>query len=298
VSTVLREAAARAPSTPGVYVFLADDGELLYVGKAADIRARLRGHAGATATSGRMRVLYDAAAEVRWEELPDEASAVAREADLIVALRPRCNAAMRDDGRWTFLNVSYGDGGDGGLELDQEREPRGRLSYGCFPHLGPGLAGRPGIDCTEGYVALLRLVWAASGASGRYPAAVAGASAGRTVRLALDPSLRPALHALLSGTSARVLSALLVAARERDAFLQPGIRRDHEAAMAFYRSGPAALRRLRLRHRLPAGPMSREVFVPLLEQELRAAVGDFVLPRPDLQTELGRRNRPWMAADT
>jgi excinuclease UvrABC nuclease subunit len=44
----LAAAAARAPKCAGVYFLLADDRELLYVGIAGDLRARLKQHAAAT----------------------------------------------------------------------------------------------------------------------------------------------------------------------------------------------------------------------------------------------------------
>jgi predicted GIY-YIG superfamily endonuclease len=290
--TVLASAADAAPHLPGVYVFMADDGEVLYVGKATDIAKRLRQHSREVTTSARVARLYTHVAEVRWEEHRDEPAASAREADLIVALRPRFNASIRGDGRWAFVNVTYLS--DNRLRFEQDRTLGGTRSYGCFPHLGPGVASRPGIACTEGYVALLRLVWAASGAPGRYPAAIAGASAAAVVELGVGPSIRPGLHSFLSGSSEGVLEGLRADAAAREPFLQPGIRTDHAAAVAFFNAGPAALRGLRLRCRRRAGPMSKQDISGMLVADLRASIGDFRIPVVDSNDEgLGRRARPW-----
>src|SRR6476646_589641 len=93
----------RAPQGAGVYYFLSADAELLYVGKASSLRNRLRQHArtkpGARGAI-RLDVLYQRVTDVRWEELPDEDAAAAREADVIVALRPTFNAAIAGEGRW------------------------------------------------------------------------------------------------------------------------------------------------------------------------------------------------------
>jgi excinuclease UvrABC nuclease subunit len=88
-----------------VYVLLADDRELFYVGKAGDLRARLKQHASTIPgrREPRLARLYGCVNDVCWEELPDEATAAVREADLIVSLRPPFNAAHVAEGRWNFI---------------------------------------------------------------------------------------------------------------------------------------------------------------------------------------------------
>ena len=46
------------------------------------------------------------------------------------------------------------------FELTEAAQVRG--AYGCFPHLGRGVGSLPAIACSDGYTALLRLLWAAS----------------------------------------------------------------------------------------------------------------------------------------
>src|SRR5437588_2752041 len=104
--TPLAEAATNAPHSSGVYFFLDRRNGLLYVGTAKDLRRRLQQHANA-----RRDALYRRVAAVRWEELPDEDTAAAREADLIVALQPTYNASIAGDGKWAYINVSAPKGG-------------------------------------------------------------------------------------------------------------------------------------------------------------------------------------------
>ena len=40
----IRDKVARFPKEPGVYLFRGDDGKVLYAGKAADLRARVRNY--------------------------------------------------------------------------------------------------------------------------------------------------------------------------------------------------------------------------------------------------------------
>src|SRR5436305_15043289 len=86
-------AAATAPNSPGVYFFLDRRNTLLYIGMAKDLRRRLHQHANAPRDS-----LYRRISGVRWEELPDEDAAAAREADLIVALPPPYHASIAGHG--------------------------------------------------------------------------------------------------------------------------------------------------------------------------------------------------------
>jgi hypothetical protein len=274
-----------------VYFFLGDDEELIYAGKAKNIRARLRQHARARATSAaRMRLLYDTTREVRWETLQNEDAALVREADVIVALQPRFNASITLDGRWPYLALTGTDASTR-FELTGARPEQARRVYGCFPHLGVGVSSRPGIACSEGYVALLRLLWAASDAPGIYPRRIAGGSPPERFDAPVPGDLVAALHAFLSGTSVVLLSSLRERVRARNAFMQAGLDRDAASAGALFAHGPRALRALRLRHAVAARPMSRETIRTLLIDELHASIGDFRPPdEPDERDRSLHRN--------
>lgn len=257
-----------APDTPGVYFMLGAGTELLYVGKAGHLRRRLRQHAVAKPSPERLAELYERVAEVRWRELPDEAAAVAWETDLIAALAPPHNAGPL--GVWNHVVLAPGVADR--LSFTLRLEPVGGTVYGCFPHLGKGVGTPPGLACSDGYTAFLRLLWAASDQPGRVPTRLTR-SAPVSVELAVNPDLRRQLHSFLSGTSDRLLANLPIGHREP--YLQPGLRRDRDAARSFFTYGPVALRKLRLRHGLPARPMTRETFVELVTADAIAAVGPF-----------------------
>jgi hypothetical protein len=193
--------------------------------------------------------MYAAAVDVRWELHPSEAAAVAREADLLVAAPPPWNAA----GSW---------GGWSDVEVGGRR-------YGCFPHLGPGLASVPGTRCTDGYAAFRRLLDAAGD----------------------RPDLRRPVHDLLTGTSRRALDLLLATAVEAaEPYQGPALRRDRVTAEGFVEHGPEALRSLRRRHDLGPGYVTRERFVSAITAELHDLLGpDLVLRPPPDPALLGRR---------
>ena len=81
-----------APPRPGVYLFRDERGNVLYVGKARDLRARLRSYFG----TGRQRPSVEAALaaveEIEWRVLGSELEAALEEARLIRELRPPANA--------------------------------------------------------------------------------------------------------------------------------------------------------------------------------------------------------------
>jgi DNA polymerase-3 subunit epsilon len=93
-----------APSTPGVYRFLADDGELLYVGKATDLRRRLRSYFGQD-TRRRTADLIAATARVEWTETGTELEAAVLELRELQSRRPRYNqrSTRSDSARWVTL---------------------------------------------------------------------------------------------------------------------------------------------------------------------------------------------------
>lgn len=271
---VLREAAAEAPREAGVYLFLAERGEVLYVGKAGDLRQRLRQHAAVKGPGSGLDERYDLVRRVVWEVAVDEEAAVWREAELMFALRPPFNAntglrgadSVGMDARVPYVVVRELAAGTLGFSLEPAVPSIGK-AYGCFPHLGKGVASRLGIACSDGYTALLRLLWAASGEGSHTPAAITR-SAPESFVVAVPPEVRDALHRFLSGTRARLADELLQAAGHRPAFMQPALRRDKETALQFFVGGPKLVRARRLRHGVRARVLDVETYRSLVREEI------------------------------
>lgn len=83
------------PQTPGVYFLCSARDEILYVGKAKNLRRRLGSYRSANPErlSRKLRRLLVTVEHIRWDECESEAAALAREAELLLALRPRFNTA-------------------------------------------------------------------------------------------------------------------------------------------------------------------------------------------------------------
>lgn len=94
------EACGRAPGTPGVYMFRDAGDAVLYVGKALNLRRRLRAHFA----PGRWRVLKPVMARVvkiEWEEVGSDLEALLLESQRIHEFRPTANV-QRERGAPSF----------------------------------------------------------------------------------------------------------------------------------------------------------------------------------------------------
>ena len=95
------------PNTPGVYLWKGDDGVVLYVGKAKQLRSRVRSywsqdHYESPKTRGLLRKVRDVETIV----VPSEAHALILESTLIKEYRPRFNIALRDDKSYPYIKVT------------------------------------------------------------------------------------------------------------------------------------------------------------------------------------------------
>lgn len=87
-----RSLIAGAPTTPGVYVFRDRHDTPLYVGKARDLRARLRSYFAGDRQRPAVEAALSALERVEWRELGSELEAALEELALIRELRPPANA--------------------------------------------------------------------------------------------------------------------------------------------------------------------------------------------------------------
>ena len=96
---------ARIPKKTGVYFFLDKKGSVLYVGKAIDIRNRIRSHYRETANPAKTKLLKETRS-IRWELTDSEPEALIREAELIKKLKPRYNVLLRDDKNYLYVGFT------------------------------------------------------------------------------------------------------------------------------------------------------------------------------------------------
>jgi excinuclease ABC subunit C len=106
----LEEQLERLPSEPGVYQMLDDKGVVLYVGKAIDLRSRVRSYFQAGRLhSSRLDALVERVAEVRTIIVRTEAEALLLECNLIKQHKPPFNVRLKDDKKYPYLKVTLGE---------------------------------------------------------------------------------------------------------------------------------------------------------------------------------------------
>ncbi|MFB6123241.1 MAG: excinuclease ABC subunit C [Haloferacaceae archaeon] len=99
----VRDHAADLPREPGVYQFHGGDA-VLYVGKAVDLRSRVRSYADPR--SDRIRRMVDRAERVEFAVTDTETQALLLEANLIKRHQPRYNVRLKDDKSYPLVQLT------------------------------------------------------------------------------------------------------------------------------------------------------------------------------------------------
>lgn len=102
----IAEKVARFPTGPGVYIFTGPDGDALYVGKAADLRARVRSYLK-PGGDGRIQLPWLAAeaVDVEFVATATEQEALLLENTVIKKRQPKYNLKLKDDKAFLLLRL-------------------------------------------------------------------------------------------------------------------------------------------------------------------------------------------------
>jgi len=108
MKTILEEKLKGLPTSPGVYFHKDAKGGTIYIGKAANLRSRVRQYfQDSRAFDPKTDVLVSEIADVSWTEVETEADALFLEAELVRRYQPRFNILLRDDKSLQYVRISY-----------------------------------------------------------------------------------------------------------------------------------------------------------------------------------------------
>ncbi len=94
------------PGSPGVYRMIDAGGNVIYVGKARNLKARVTNYARAGNHTNRITRMIAATASMEFVTVRTEAEALLLEANLIKRFRPRYNVLLRDDKSFPYILIA------------------------------------------------------------------------------------------------------------------------------------------------------------------------------------------------
>ena len=103
---VVRSHWKNAPNGPGVYRMIAENGDVLYVGKAKNVRKRVASYTRLAGHVNRIARMIAATASMVFISVETETDALLLEANLIKQLKPRFNVLMRDDKSFPYILIA------------------------------------------------------------------------------------------------------------------------------------------------------------------------------------------------
>ncbi len=121
------------PTQPGVYLFRDERGEVLYIGKAKSLRARVRSYfqQGSSDTRATIRQLPARVADVEVIVTGSEVEALHLEQNLVKRHRPPFNVRLRDDKSFPYIAVTVEDEYPR-VMFTRERHRRGVVYFGPY----------------------------------------------------------------------------------------------------------------------------------------------------------------------
>jgi excinuclease ABC subunit C len=97
------------PTKTGCYLMKNKDGTVIYVGKAVNLRARVRSYFHSNQENLRTRQLVKNIVDIEWIVVGSELEALILEMNLIKKHRPRYNVRMKDDKRYPYIKIHWAD---------------------------------------------------------------------------------------------------------------------------------------------------------------------------------------------
>jgi excinuclease ABC subunit C len=103
---LIRDFVTRLPLKPGVYRMYDADGEVIYVGKAKNLKNRVSNYARGQGHNNRIALMISLTCNMEFVVTGTEAEALLLESNLIKKLKPRFNVILRDDKSFPYILIA------------------------------------------------------------------------------------------------------------------------------------------------------------------------------------------------
>ena len=102
----IQEELKKIPDNPGVYQMKNEFGEIIYVGKAKNLKKRVRQYFQSKNHTPKIEAMIRNIAEFEYIIVDNEVEALILEANLIKKHRPKYNTLLRDDKQYPYIKIS------------------------------------------------------------------------------------------------------------------------------------------------------------------------------------------------
>lgn len=101
----LRKKVSELPTAPGVYQYFDSSGEIIYIGKAKNLKHRVLSYLNKSNQSNKTRILVDRIADLRYIVVNSEQDALLLENNLIKKYKPKYNILLKDDKSYPWICI-------------------------------------------------------------------------------------------------------------------------------------------------------------------------------------------------
>jgi len=129
----LKDIVKHLPTSAGVYKMYSSDNEILYIGKARNLKNRVINYTQVNGLSNRIRRMVFLIDSVEIVETPTDTEALILEANLIKQHKPRFNVKLKDDSSYPYIAIPYDEKSIPKIYRGDIKKSKDKL-FGPFPN--------------------------------------------------------------------------------------------------------------------------------------------------------------------
>ena len=102
----LRDKLKSIPKNPGVYFFKDKNSDIIYIGKAKNLKNRVRSYFNKTNQDAKNKIMVSHARDIEYLVVSNEVQAIITEANMIKEYKPRYNIVLKDDKTFPYIVIT------------------------------------------------------------------------------------------------------------------------------------------------------------------------------------------------